>query len=184
MNLATLLGRQVQPLDEDRSCNMKDDSIEPHQGTPNDVRMFPVKKAASSQSIPIANVELTTSELQLHEDEALAEFREHRMYHRIATGMNAKPLESNLLKGHTWQHSSATESLEDIILARNSRFVPEQRHHHAHLGIATRDIQMAYNPSYATTTAYNYMVTPPVAAEVSNHDDFLEEDEGIFELEL
>jgi hypothetical protein len=188
MNLAALLGRPVQPLDQDqdKSDNMKDDSGEPHQGTPNDVRMFPVKRGASSQSIPIANVEVSPSELQLHEDELQAEFREYRMYRRIVTGMKAKSLESDQLKDHTWQHTPAKESLDNVILARDPRFVPDQQqHHHGHLGIVTPDMQIAYNSSYATTRTYDHMMMmPPGAAEVSNHDDFLEEDEGIFELEL
>jgi hypothetical protein len=175
--------RPAQPMDQDKSYNMKDDNSEEHQGTPDDVRMFPVKRGASSQSIPIAHVQASPSELQLHEDEALAEFREYRMYHRIVTGMKAKSFDST--------HTSATESLENIILAGNSRFVPDQQqhHHHGHLGIVTPDMQMAYNSSYATTARYSYnhmTMMPPVAAEVSNHnhEDFLEEETGIFELEL
>jgi hypothetical protein len=143
--------------------------------------MFPVKRGASSQSIPIAHVQASPSELQLHEDEALAELREYRMYHRIVTGMKAKSLDSD--------HTSATESLENIILAGNSHFVPDQQqHHHGHMGIVTPDMQMAYNSSYATTAryTYNHMVMPHVAVEVSHHDheDFLEDETGIFELEL
>jgi hypothetical protein len=182
MNLASLLGRSAQPPEQDNTYNMKDDSLEPHQGTPNDVRMFPVKRGASSQSIPIANVQRSPSELQLREDEALAELREYRMYHRIISGMKAKSLDSN--------HTSATESLESIILAGNNpHFVPDQQwHHHGRLGIITPDMQTAYDSSYATTATYAFdhiMMMPTGAAEVSNHDDedFLEED-GIFELEL
>jgi hypothetical protein len=186
MNLSTL----SRCSDQDNSYNIKDDSREPHQGTPNDVRMFPVKTASSSQvsssqSIPIANVEMSQSELQLHEDEALAEMREYRMYQRIVTGMKAKSLDSEPLEARTGKHSSAPESLHNLLLGRHSRFVPEQQYHQ-HLGIAARDMQMAYNSSYATTTAYTYthMMMPPDFGEVTNHDGFLQEDEGIFELEL
>jgi hypothetical protein len=180
MNLASLLGRSAQPPYQDNSYDMKEDSSESHEGTPNDVRMFPVKRGASSQSIPIANVQRSPSELQLHEDEALAELREYRMYHRIVTGMKAKSLDS--------KHTSATESLESILGGNNPRFVPDQQqHHHGYLGIVTPDMQMAFDSSYATTAtyAYNHMMMPTGPAEVSNHDheDFLEED-GIFELEL
>jgi hypothetical protein len=163
--------------DHEQSYNMKDGGRqggqETHQGTPNDVRMFPVKMAPSSQtSIPIA-IKKSPSELQLHEDMVLAEFREHRMYRRIVTGMNVK-----------------SENLDGIILAGNSRVVPKQckqQQQHSLLGIATQDIQMAYNSSYATTTAYTYnhmTMPPPETAEVPSLDAFLEEDEGIFELEL
>jgi hypothetical protein len=143
--------------------------------------MFPVKRGASSQSIPIANIRASPSELQLHEDEALAEFREYRMYNRIVTGMKVKSLDSN--------HTSATESLENIILAGNNpRFAPVQQWHpHGHLEIVTPDMQMAYDSSYATTASYryNHIMMPLLAAEASNHDheDFFEDD-GIFELEL
>jgi hypothetical protein len=181
MNLVTLQGRS----DQDKPYNMKDDSREPHQGTPNDVRMFPVKTASSSQSIPIANLKKSPSELQLHEDEALAEFREYRMYHRIVTGMKAKSLDSDPLEDHTGKHSSAPESLHDILLGRHSCFVPEQQYHQ-HLGNASLDMLMAYNSSYVTTTAFTYndLMMPRDSGEVPNHDGFPQEDEGIFELEL
>jgi hypothetical protein len=176
MNLASLLMRPAQLLEQDKTYNMKDDSGEPHQGTPTDVRMFPVKRGASSQSIPIANVRASPSELQLHQDEALAELREYRMYHRIVTGMKAKSLDSD--------HTSATENLKNIILAGNSRVVPDQQqqYHHGHMGIVTPDMQMAYDSSYATTAryTYNHMMMPPAATE----EDFLEDETGIFELEL
>jgi hypothetical protein len=169
--------------------NLEDDSRVLDQGTPNDVRMFPVKRGSSSQSIPIANFKRTPSELQLHEEEALAEFREHRMYHRIVTGMNTKTADSNQRKEQQWQHPSATESLENIIMAGNARFIPENQNHPAHLGIATKGIQMAYGGRlqhnlYAAAPPFHLMM--PVSAEAFNSDDFdfQGEEEGIFELEL
>jgi hypothetical protein len=75
-----------------------------HQGTPNDVRLlFPMMtmrprrdscpatllagSSVSSPSIPIAPAELSESEMQLEDDEAKAQFREHAMYQRIFYSM-------------------------------------------------------------------------------------------------
>ena len=43
-----------------------------------------------SKSIPISNIKRTASEIQLHEDEALADWRDYVMYSRIVNGMNQK----------------------------------------------------------------------------------------------
>jgi hypothetical protein len=66
-----------------------------HQGTPNDVRLlFPMMRrrescpsVTSSPSIPIAPAERSESEIQLEDDEAKAEFREHAMFQRIFYGI-------------------------------------------------------------------------------------------------
>jgi hypothetical protein len=130
----------------------------------------------------------TPAELQLLEEEALAEFREYRMYHRIVSGMNTKAAASNPRKEQElWQHSLAAESLENIIMAGNSRLIPENRP--THLGIAT---QQGIPCMYASRLQQNiYAADPPfhlmmpVTAEAFNPDGFPQGvEEGIFELEL
>jgi hypothetical protein len=157
----------------------------------NGVRMFPVKRGSSSESIPIPIPivkKQTPAELQLLEEEALAEFREYRMYHRIVSGMNTKAAASNPRKEQElWQHSLAAESLENIIMAGNSRLIPENRP--THLGIAT---QQGIPCMYASRLQQNiYAADPPfhlmmpVTAEAFNPDGFPQGvEEGIFELEL
>jgi type VI protein secretion system component VasA len=88
-----------------KSSNQDQTGASSHQGTPNDVRLlFPLLKrerrescptnsssvtssSMSSPSIPIALVELSESEMQLEDDEAKAQFREHAMYQRIFYSM-------------------------------------------------------------------------------------------------
>jgi hypothetical protein len=145
--------------------------------------MVPVKRGSSSRSIPITNVKRTPSELQLLEEEALAEFREYRMCHRIVSGMNIKTAASNQRKEQElWQHSLATESLENIIMAGNPRLIPENRP--THLGIAT---QQGIPFMYASRLHQNiYAAVPPfhLMMPVTAEDGFQGAEEGVFELEL
>jgi hypothetical protein len=73
-----------------------------HQGTPNDVRMFPQATSTGirrtcSESIPIAPIERTQSEIDFEEGLALAEYREYVMYTRIHRGKKDLPRQDNSL---------------------------------------------------------------------------------------
>ncbi|CAB9523301.1 expressed unknown protein [Seminavis robusta] len=57
-----------------------------YQGKPSDLPTMP--DAVKSQSIPISGVHRTASEVQLCEDEALADYRDFVVYSRIVNGIS------------------------------------------------------------------------------------------------
>lgn len=134
-------------------------------GTPNDVRMFPLKRTAS-QSIPIANIERTPSEIQRDEDEAIAQYRELVMYQRIVCRVDEK--------------QRATKRTHE------SPFMDRRPSDYAHcMQDPVRGVDV-----YALTgsPSFGYVVPMPVAdrdadpeTTVTFQDD---RDEGVFDFEL
>jgi hypothetical protein len=79
--------------------------------------------AGKSLSIPISpnKMRRTASEIQLHEDEALADWRDYVMYSRIVNGMNEKRAQRMMNHGRRRHHhkSSTDQCLANIIRTRN-----------------------------------------------------------------
>jgi hypothetical protein len=65
-----------------------------------------------SKSIPISSIKRTPSEVQLHEDEAMAEYRDYCFYVRLVNGMNATRHYFN-------EGRSTDQSLANIMRTRN-----------------------------------------------------------------
>jgi hypothetical protein len=101
--------RLAQLLDQDKSYNMEDDSGEPHQGNPQ--RCTNVSMSLGSQAF--RSLTFASPGAPTHEDEALAELRKRNVstYRYWYEGQDARL-------------TSATESLENIVLAGNSRLCP------------------------------------------------------------
>ena len=189
-----MMSQRLAQDERSRSYSKDEDSQELDQGTPNDVRMFPVKKGASSQSIPIANNTVSRlSELQRGEEEALAEYRDYCMYQRIIGGMGAKSLDASPAGARKEQllpynQATQTDSIENMIRMRKARSIPES--HSSHSGLAThRDFQQqALQPNglYAVFQEDlglpNVVSTPGHDAAAADYET--EAEEGIFELEL
>jgi hypothetical protein len=181
MNLA-ILARPSYAQGEDKSYNTQSqsESNEFEQvGTPNDVRMFPTKKSMSSPSIPIKHVEKSLSvlhsELQLHEEEALAEYRDYCMYHRIVSGRTSKSFDSHEKHGN-------------IELARNARLVPEENSSHFCLiCAANQNNHQAYDNRDRGVCIFisDAMMMPEASQqELHSYQQYEQEEEGIFDLEL
>lgn len=84
-------------------------------GTPNDVRLFPKVNQSPSKSIPISNIKRSPSEVQLQEDEVMAEYRDFCMYARIVNGIH-----EGRRRHHRNRVTSQNDELENIKKTRSS----------------------------------------------------------------
>ena len=161
------------------------------QGTPNDVRMFPLnRRSASSQSIPIVHVERSLSEIELDEEEQKAEYRSYLMYQRISTRANNKtrgqydqkptPDKNSktqqhfvMLKGVSCFESK--DSLGNLIRLRHAHFVQDPRAHY---------FPMQGNQVVLPGHLRSSPSECPMVSDFQDACGQLAESEGIFEMDL
>jgi hypothetical protein len=152
-------------------------------GIPNSVALYPSPMAmkslssssSSSKSIPIAKnlLKRTTSELQLLEDEAMAECRDYCMYARILNGIN-----------HEGRHSEM-ETVNNIIRTRQlpvletSCSYQEDYDKYAFLPLQSA-CRITNEPSYVQEE--HGPVT--IITEPDDDDESIPEDEGVFVMDL
>ena len=120
----SLLETMIQPLSQDmrqqqrhetqhhsmKSSEADDDRLPP-------IRSRVVERTDSivpSKSIPISNIKRTLSEIQLHEDEAMADYRDYCFYARLVNGINSRREGS-----FNHYHLSADQSIANIVRTRN-----------------------------------------------------------------
>lgn len=131
-----------------------------------------------SQSIPITNgIHRTLSEIQLCEDEALADYRDYCMYTRIVDGIQRRQS----------SHSSGDIDLiyeNDACLAniRRTRCQPPEESH----SLKTRHdslLQVLRDPSLKTT--HDFLTEATAIHQGTIFDqDYQEDDEGVFVIDL
>lgn len=123
MNVS-LLECMIRPLrvrqekrEEEESRQNSIPSLEP-DGELTRTRMQHVPRRDSivpSKSIPISNIKRTPSEIQLHEDEAMADYRDYCFYVRLVNGMNDR--RDHCCSGLDWR--STDQCLANIMRTRN-----------------------------------------------------------------
>jgi hypothetical protein len=150
-------------------------------GTPNSVALYPSPRvmtslsSSSSKSIPIAKnlLKRTASELQLLEDEAMAEYRDYCMYKRILNGIN-----------HEGRHPEM-ETVNNIIRTRQlpvremSCSYQEDYDKYAFFPLQSAS-RITNEPSYVQEE--HGPVT--IITEPDNEDESSPEDEGVFVMDL
>ena len=127
MNL-TLLDSMIHPLAGGRQqtpsvqCDNEEQHCKGSFSGPGQSRRLPTsngqppKSLYPSKSIPICNITRTLSELQLHEDEALADYRDFCFYSRLVNGISSR---QEITEGNYCYHRPSDQSLANIIRTRN-----------------------------------------------------------------
>lgn len=123
-----------------------------------------------SQSIPISGMHRTASEVQLCEDEALADYRDYVVYSRIVNGISRQQ-ETN----HFFRQEN-NKCLAHIVSTRNQDPSLQSMSRHIVQGMAMDPTPMPP----PLTDDYFCGEEPPEGAD----DLIAEDDEGIFALEL
>lgn len=136
MNNLSLLDCMIHPFGQERVSRQRNQAEHAHKGSMalsgshGDLCSLPRMNSAAgsppSKSIPISNIKRTASEIQLHEDEALADWRDYVMFSRIVTGMKEKREGIN-----DRFRRSTDQSLANIIRTRNLPVESEYYSSHA-----------------------------------------------------
>lgn len=144
------------------------------RGTPDDVTKFPRlvnrRTSSTSSSIPIGKLHRSDEDLQLQEEEVMAEYRDYRMYRRIVNGMHEMKKQTD-----NSRREADNPSLTNIMRARQSRLVHTDESEH----YSIQRPEIYHQPQMYT---FEYM-----AAEQANNTAshwHCESEELMFELEL
>jgi hypothetical protein len=124
-----------------------------------------------SKSIPIQKyIQRTPSELQLHEDEAVADYRDYCMYSRIVSGITRQQMKQHDLR----QRYQNDLTIENIMRTRH-----EPRHQEPSL-----TNQRIMNILYQASVEMDDDWAPDLVEARSSNETDLEQSETLFELEL
>jgi hypothetical protein len=135
-----------------------------------------------SKSIPISkSMTRTQSELQLVEDEAIADFRDYCMYTRIVNGINSK---DQHLRSRGSRASNDNESVNNII---RTRHLPVRDFSASYQDDFLRDQCWQEDNSYDSPLIYETDSFPspwPLSPQSRTVDPEDPDDEGIFVLDM
>lgn len=126
----TLLDSMIRPLtqdrphqcDEDQHCRIASPGSGKNRLPPGQSMVVRAGSICQSKSIPISNIKRNLSEVQLHEDEAMADYRDYCFYARLVNGISHRQ-EGSIGNHHC--HRPADPSLANIIRTRNLPVTPE-----------------------------------------------------------
>jgi hypothetical protein len=133
-------------------------------------------ETVKSQSIPISGVNRTASELQLCEDEAIAEYRDYIVFSRIVNGISRQQEQRHSM----YLRHENDKCLAHIVSTRtgqcnNNNTIQSLSEHVAQgMTLASDDYFLGEDPESDLPN----QITEPVSEDTSA------EDEGIFTLEL
>ena len=153
------------------------------QSTRSTTSMNPTAQSyGCSKSIPISkSMTRTQSEVQLVEDEAMAEFRDFCMYKRIVNGINSKG--QHRLPGGT-SHSHDNESVNNII---RTRHLPMRDFSSPYQDDFLRNQCWREDNQYASSPIHindSFPTSCPLSSQSLTVDPEDPDDEGIFVLDM
>mmetsp|Transcript_30780 Transcript_30780/g.47183 ORF Transcript_30780/g.47183 Transcript_30780/m.47183 type:complete len:187 (+) Transcript_30780:56-616(+) len=137
-----------------------------------------------SRSIPIRHhIHRTASEIQLHEDEAVADYRDYCMYYRIVKGISHK---NNLPNQAHHQGTEEEETLRN--LTRTRLTIPTEYSVQEQNQDSSSFSQSQFIPSFETDSAIDRLDSLADDFALSYENDNMESscdyDEAIFDMDL